>query len=63
LIEPEELVERIWARDPTVWTGQDEAQWLGWLDEPRLMGERLEELGRLRQSAEDIEGFVLLGMG
>ena len=37
---PRELVERIWARDPTVWTGRDEAKWLGWLDEPRRMRER-----------------------
>ena len=29
LIEPAELVERIWERDPTVWTGHDEAHWLG----------------------------------
>ena len=29
-----EVVERIWARDATLWTGSDEAQWLGWLDEP-----------------------------
>src|SRR2546430_342553 len=34
MIEPGELVERIWERDPTVWTGRDEAQWLGWLDRP-----------------------------
>jgi transaldolase/glucose-6-phosphate isomerase len=58
-----ELVERIWARDPTVWTGQDEAQWLGWLDEPRLMGERLPDLARLGGMAEGVDGFVLLGMG
>ncbi len=63
MIEPEELVERIWARDPTVWTGQDEAQWLGWLDEPRLMGERLPGLARLSGLAEGVDGFVLLGMG
>jgi transaldolase/glucose-6-phosphate isomerase len=63
LIDPEELVERIWGRDPTVWTGQDEAQWLGWLDEPRLMGERLPDLARLGGMAEDVDGFVLLGMG
>ena len=33
-LEPVELVDRIWARDPTIWTGTDEAHWLGWLDEP-----------------------------
>ena len=29
--ERRELVARIWSRDPTVWTGKDEARWLGWL--------------------------------
>ena len=55
-----ELVERIWARDPSVWTGGDEAQWLGWLDEPRRMQERLDELAALPRDFDDI---VLLGMG
>jgi glucose-6-phosphate isomerase len=60
------LVERIWERDPTVWTGADEAKWLGWLDEPMRLRERL---GDLQQFAEDvaapgqIDTFVLLGMG
>ena len=31
----QKLVERIWARDATVWTGADEGKWLGWLDEPQ----------------------------
>jgi transaldolase / glucose-6-phosphate isomerase len=61
-----QLVERIWSRDPTVWTGADEAQWLGWLDEPQRMRERI---GELQQFVEDvaapgvIDTFVLLGMG
>ena len=25
-------VRRLWQRDASVWTGTDEAQWLGWLD-------------------------------
>jgi Phosphoglucose isomerase len=59
-LEPEELVDRIWARDPTVWTGHDEAQWLGWLDEPARMLERLPELDALESDLDDV---VLLGMG
>src|SRR6266545_1320001 len=57
-----ELVERIWERDPTVWTGHDEAQWLGWLDEPRRMRERVSELDSLR-IAYDFERVVVAGMG
>src|SRR5438034_7188894 len=63
MIEPGELVERIWERDPTVWTGRDEAQWLGWLDEPLRMRERLDELGRLAEAGADADDIVLLGMG
>jgi glucose-6-phosphate isomerase len=65
-IAPAELVERIWARDATLWTGTDEAKWLGWLDEPMRMRSRIEDL---LQFVEDvaapgvIDTFVLLGMG
>ena len=38
-VAPAEMVERIWARDATLWTGADEAKWLGWLDEPMRMRE------------------------
>jgi transaldolase/glucose-6-phosphate isomerase len=57
-----ELVDRIWSRDPSVWTGGDEAHWLGWLDEPLRMRERVHEL--LELAAElDYERVCLLGMG
>jgi transaldolase / glucose-6-phosphate isomerase len=59
-LEPVEVVDRIWARDPTIWTGSDEGHWLGWLDEPGRMLERIEELESLDRDYED---FVLLGMG
>ena len=59
-LEAIELVDRIWARDPTIWTGSDEGHWLGWLDEPARMLERLEELEGLESDFEDV---VLLGMG
>jgi transaldolase/glucose-6-phosphate isomerase len=63
VIEPGDLVERIWERDPTVWTGTDEAQWLGWLDEPLRMRQRLDELGEVAETATDVDDVVLLGMG
>jgi len=62
LIETAELVERIWQRDPSVWTGGDEAQWLGWLDEPARMRERVHELLEFA-AAVDVDDVVLLGMG
>ncbi|HWH55706.1 MAG TPA: hypothetical protein VNT04_09035 [Gaiellaceae bacterium] len=61
-----QLVERIWARDPTVWTGGDEADWLGWLDEPQRMRERIADLQRFVDEVAApgvLDTFVLLGMG
>ncbi|HXV58667.1 MAG TPA: hypothetical protein VD704_12440 [Gaiellaceae bacterium] len=62
-VEPAELVERLWARDPSLWTGSDEARWLGWLDEPsRYPREQmLEGLAALRAARRS--SCVLLGMG
>jgi glucose-6-phosphate isomerase len=60
----QELVERIWARDATVWTGADEDKWLGWLDEPKRMQERAGEIAVFAAEArKKFETFVLLGMG
>src|SRR6185437_5455593 len=62
--ERRELVERIWARDPTVWTAKDEAKWLGWLDEP---ARRRQDVDLLLTLADDVQGevddVVLFGMG
>ena len=62
MIETAELVERIWERDPSVWTGQDEAQWLGWLDEPARMRERVHELMEFAAGVR-VDDVLLLGMG
>jgi transaldolase / glucose-6-phosphate isomerase len=61
-----QLVERIWSRDATVWTGSDEADWLGWLDEPERMREQIRDLQRFVEGVAApgvIDTFVLLGMG
>jgi glucose-6-phosphate isomerase len=60
-----ELVDRLWERDPTLWTGGDEAKWLGWLDEPLRMRERVPELVAFADDVADegLDAVVLLGMG
>jgi transaldolase/glucose-6-phosphate isomerase len=60
-----ELIDRIWERDSTVWTGGDEAKWLGWLDEPRRMGERVTDIVDFADTVADegLDAVVLLGMG
>ena len=61
---PAEIVERIWERDPAVWTGSGEAKWLGWLDEPWRMAEDVDLLLQFAESvAGRVDAVVLLGMG
>jgi transaldolase/glucose-6-phosphate isomerase len=65
MIGRSELIERIWKRDPTVWTGTGEAKWLGWLDEPWRMRERVPGLTEFADEVADegLDAVVLLGMG
>jgi transaldolase/glucose-6-phosphate isomerase len=58
-------VGRLWAGDATLWTGADEARWLGWLG---IVDAQRRDLDRLRAAADDVRatGFthlLLLGMG
>jgi hypothetical protein len=63
-VNRERLIEGIWERDPTVWTGSNEAQWLGWLDEPLHVEEQLGEIRRYAESLHDaVDHVVLMGMG
>ena len=60
----EALIEGIWERDATTWTGSDEARWLGWLDEPLRMQQALDVFRRLAESLHDrVDAIVLCGMG
>ena len=56
-VDTAEVAERIWERDPTVWTGGDEAKWLGWLDEP------MRDLDLSAAPVGEYADYVLLGMG
>jgi glucose-6-phosphate isomerase len=60
-----ELASRIWARDAALWTSSGEERWLGWLDEPARMRERVGELEAFAEAvaADGLAGVVLLGMG
>jgi transaldolase / glucose-6-phosphate isomerase len=58
-------VRRLWARDATLWTGSDEANWLGWLG---ITEDQLAHKQHLLDVAADVKaaGFkhaLLLGMG
>ena len=59
----ENKISKIRAKDASVWTNADEAEWLGWLD---IVGQELSDLQKYREVAADTKDFsdvVLLGMG
>jgi transaldolase/glucose-6-phosphate isomerase len=61
----EDSARRIWTRDAGLWTGGDEAQWLGWLDVVDQQRAGLPDLQRFADAVRG-EGFrhvLLLGMG
>jgi transaldolase/glucose-6-phosphate isomerase len=58
-------VRRLWARDASLWTGGDEAKWLGWLG---AVNDQLAELRSLEGFQADIRranfsDVLLIGMG
>ena len=58
-------VQRLWQRDATLWSGSDEANWLGWLD---IVEEQIAQHDQLAKLAKEVQarGFqhvLLLGMG
>ncbi len=58
-------VDRLWARDASLWTDNDENRWLDWLD---IAEEQFEHLGDLRRLGHFAQGHyftdvLLLGMG
>jgi transaldolase/glucose-6-phosphate isomerase len=58
-------LRRLWARDPSLWTGKDEGQWLGWLGVTNGQLAHLERLTGICEAART-SGFsdvLLLGMG
>ena len=61
------LVDRLWASDPSVWgtSAPGAGEWLGWLDLPYTMGDRLGDMVCLAEDAagEGVADVVLLGMG
>ncbi len=66
----ERVAERLWARDGSLWaaSGKDPAEiaaWLGWLDLPAAMSERVTELEHLARGIRE-DGYAraaVLGMG
>ena len=63
--QTEGRIARVWAKDAGVWTGDDEAKWLGWLD---IVDEELNDVEKYDRLAADIAeasftDVLLMGMG
>jgi len=59
-----ELVEKIWARDASLWTSSGEEKWLGWLDaSSRSHAQAREILAFAEKALVGVENVLLLGMG
>lgn len=59
----ENRVARIWQKDASVWTNDDEAKWLGWLDSPQAELGKLDDYRAFAGDAKNFSDIVLLGMG
>ena len=58
-------VKKLWNRDASLWTNDDESKWLGWLD---IVEEQIAQYDNLQKVAKDaqsagFEHILLLGMG
>ncbi len=58
-------IRRLWSGDATLWTGRDEASWLGWLG---IIDEQLRSVGELEEFAREVRtqkfsDVLLIGMG
>jgi glucose-6-phosphate isomerase len=58
-------MQRLWQRDASLWTGDDEDKWLGWLDIAQYQIEHPVELRNLAKEvwSAGFKDILLLGMG
>lgn len=56
---------RLWSGDPSLWTGTDEANWIGWIGIVESQLDDLAPLIQIREEAkrEGVSHVLLLGMG
>lgn len=61
----EKRISRIWAKDASLWTNDDESKWLGWLDVVSDELSNVKKYPDLRQDIEaaDFSDILLMGMG
>ncbi|HEY6373025.1 MAG TPA: transaldolase, partial [Candidatus Sulfotelmatobacter sp.] len=45
-------MQRLWQRDASLWTGSDEANWLGWLD---IVDEQMAQYDQLAKLVKEVQ--------
>jgi transaldolase/glucose-6-phosphate isomerase len=56
-------IARVWRKDASVWTNEDEAKWLGWLDSVAAELDKIQEYRDFAADAKNFSDIALLGMG
>ncbi len=59
----ENKIARVWAKDSSVWSGDDEAKWLGWLEAVKTELGDVQKYIDFAADVKDFSDIVLLGMG
>jgi len=59
----DDKIFRVWTKDAGVWTDDDEAKWLGWLNIVETELDDLQKYLDIAEAAKDFSDIVLLGMG
>jgi len=63
-VDGNEIVEKIWAGDASLWTSSGEEKWLGWLHAPESSLAQVEEILAFgKRALEGVKDVLLLGMG
>ena len=64
-LRQQDVVRRMWAGDPFVWSGADEDHWLGWLNLPLQDNGAVDRVVRFAREVkhERMSDLVLMGMG
>ncbi len=61
--QKKDKISRVWNKDASVWTDDDEAKWLGWLDIVEQELNDFEKYREITEATKDFKDIVLLGMG
>ncbi|MEP7039128.1 MAG: bifunctional transaldolase/phosoglucose isomerase [Acidobacteriota bacterium] len=59
----DDKIFRVWSKDASIWTDDDEGKWLGWLDIVEAELKDADKYAKIAEDTKDFSDVVLLGMG